>query len=421
MRVLVIGSGGREHAIIWKLAQSTKVKKIYAAPGNAGTAALATNIDIAVTEIDALLEFARNENIDMTIVGPEDPLISGITDKFSSNGLKVFGPNQAAAQLEGSKAFAKEMMTKANIKTAPYAIFDDANKATDYLMSQPYDKPQVIKADGPAKGKGVLICKDRTEAISAVKQTMIDKEFGSAGDKIVIEDCINGSEVSLLAVCSGQDILTLEPSQDYKRIGDSDTGPNTGGMGNYSPVPHFDEELIEYVKNNVIAPILKSIDFVGVLFVGLMITDDGPQVLEFNVRFGDPETQVVLPRLETDLIDIFIAAVDGNLRTITPKWSSKKVVTVVMAAGGYPDKYDSGNEITGIDYANKVDGVIVFHAGTKLLNDNKIVTVGGRLLNVTAVADTFDEAISKSYEAVEKINYQNKYYRTDIGNIVKSS
>ena len=419
MRVLVVGSGGREHAIIWKLAQSSKVSKIYAAPGNGGTGKLAENVDIEANDLGGLLQFALDERIDLTIVGPEDPLIEGVADLFKVNGLRCFGPRRDAARLEGSKAFAKDMMTKANVKTAPYKAFITSSEAIEWLNTEPEDKPQVVKADGPAKGKGVLICKNRAEAIDAVRRIITESEFGRAGDKIVIEECLNGTEVSLLAICSGKDALLLAPSQDYKRIGNGDSGPNTGGMGNYSPVPHFDKDLIDYTMTNVIAPILELVNFVGVLFVGLMVTENGPEVLEFNVRFGDPETQVVLPRLKTDLIDVLMAAVDGNLKDIDLKWHDDCAVTVVMAAGGYPDKYESGKEIIGVDVAETIDGVTVFHAGTKI-KEGKLLTAGGRLLNVTAVAPTFDEAIEKSYEAVGKIKYEDAYYRTDIGEIVKS-
>ena len=413
MKILVIGSGGREHALVWKLAQSPRVKSLYIAPGNGGTAQLGVNVDIQVSDIDGLLDFARREAIDLTVVGPESPLVDGIVDRFHAEGLRIFGPHAAAARLEGSKVYAKEVMTRAGITTAPYQTFSDAQQALDWLMAQPEDKPWVVKADGNAAGKGVIICDNRAETIDAVTRIMISREFGAAGDRILIEERIHGYEVSLLAICSGQDLLALAPAQDYKRIGEGDSGLNTGGMGNYSPVPGFSPELIAFGIDQVIVPTLRAVPFTGVLFVGLMVTADGPQVLEFNVRFGDPETQVVLPRLENDLVELFDAAIDGRLSTITPHWSPRKAVTVVLAAGGYPGAYRKGDVIHGLREASALRDVLVFHAGTRQDGDD-LLTNGGRVLNVTALGDTFAEAIDRAYQAVTLIHWEGMQYRRDI-------
>ncbi|MCL5801698.1 MAG: phosphoribosylamine--glycine ligase [Gammaproteobacteria bacterium] len=413
MKVLVIGSGGREHALVWKLAQSPRVTKVYCAPGNGGTSQQAENVNIAVSDLEGLAAFAREKKIGLTVVGPEVPLVNGIVDLFQHHGLRIFGPHAAAAKLEGSKAFAKEVMVRAGVPTAPFQIFDQAAEAIAWLAEQPADKPWVVKADGIAAGKGVLICDNRAEAADAVNQIMVQREFGAAGDRIVIEERLAGYEVSLLAICSGQDILTLAPAQDYKRIGEGDTGPNTGGMGNYSPVPDFSPELLDFGINKVIAPTLQAVPFTGVLFVGLMVTEQGPQVLEYNVRFGDPETQVVLPRLENDLVDLFDAAIDGRLSEIQASWSPRKAVTVVLAAGGYPAAYQKGAVIYGLDRAGEMEDVTVFHAGTRKEAGN-ILTNGGRVLDVTAMDDTFAQAIDRAYEAVSAISWEGMTYRRDI-------
>lgn len=413
MKVLVVGGGGREHAIVWKLAQSPRVERVYCAPGNGGIAQIAEIVNIPVSNIDGLAAFAKDHAIDLTVVGPEAPLVDGIVDRFQQEGLRIFGPRADAARLEGSKVFAKEVMTRAGVPTAPYQVFSHAEDALNWLNTQSVDHPWVVKADGNAAGKGVLICDNRAEAIDAVNLIMVDRAFGAAGDRILVEERLAGYEVSLLAICSGQDILTLAPAQDYKRIGEGDTGPNTGGMGNYSPVPNFSPDLIKFGVERVIAPTLREVPFTGVLFVGLMVTEDGPQVLEFNVRFGDPETQVVLPRLENDLLELFEAAVDGKLGSITPQWSPRKAVTVVLAAGGYPGSYHKGDVIHGLDAAASLPDVIIFHAGTKL-QDGNIVTNGGRVLNVTALGDTFAKAIDRVYEAVGEISWDGMTYRRDI-------
>ncbi len=418
MKVLVIGSGGREHALIWKLAQSDMVDRVYCAPGNGGTGDIAVNVNIGVSDFASLADFAIKEGIDLTVVGPEVPLVDGITDYFSARNLLVYGPHASAAQLEGSKIFAKEIMTRANVPTAGYNAFDNADAALAWLNGQPVDKPWVVKADGNAAGKGVLMCDDRAEAVAAVTKIMVNREFGDAGNRVCIEERLVGYEVSLLAICSGTDCLTLAPAQDYKRIGEGDTGPNTGGMGNYSPVPEFTPELIQFGIDRVIKPTLQAVPFIGTLFVGLMITADGPMVLEYNVRFGDPETQVVLPRMKSDLFELFMAAVNGKLAEKTIEWHTDKAVTVVLAAGGYPDSYQKGDAITGIADAMAIPGVNVFHAGTAI-KDGKLVTNGGRVLNVTAVASTFNEAIDKAYAGVEKITWQGKTYRRDIADRVR--
>ncbi|MHB9130608.1 MAG: phosphoribosylamine--glycine ligase [Armatimonadota bacterium] len=413
MKVLVVGSGGREHALVWKLAQSPRVEQIFCAPGNGGTLQQAQNINIGVEKIDELADFAAKEGIGLTVVGPEVPLVAGITDLFQARGLRVFGPKASAAQLEGSKIFSKELMARQGIPTAAFQVFDDVDAALRWLAEQPAAKPWVVKADGLAAGKGVLICDNHAEAEDAVKRTMVAREFGDAGDRIVIEERIAGFEVSLLAICSGTDAIPLAPAQDYKRIGEGDTGPNTGGMGCYSPMPGFTAELLEFGMQKAILPALKAVDFTGVLYAGLMITPQGPQVLEFNVRFGDPETQVVLPRLESDLLDLLEAAVDGRLGSVTPQWTPRKAVSVVLAAGGYPGSYAKGKVIHGLDQVAAVPDVTVFHAGTREVDGN-IVTNGGRVLNVTALGDTFGQAIDRAYGAVGKISWEGMTYRRDI-------
>lgn len=420
MRVLVIGSGGREHALVWKIAQNPSVERIYCAPGNGGIGQLAENVPISVTEVDKLLAFARLKAIDLTVVGPEVSLVAGLVDQFQQAGFRVFGPHAAAAQLEGSKVFAKEIMVQAGVPTAPFQVFSTPDAALTWLGIQPEEHPWVVKADGIAAGKGVIICDNREEAIAAVNLIMVDREFGSAGDRILIEERLSGNEVSLLAICSNQDILPLAPAQDYKRIGENDTGLNTGGMGNYSPVPDFSPEVVDFVVKQVIAPVLKLVPFVGILFVGLMITENGPQVLEFNVRFGDPETQVVLPRLENDLLTLFEAAIDGTLGQQRLSWSTQKAVTVVLASGGYPSNYRKGFTIFGLEEASKVPEVMVFHAGTKA-SDEQIVTDGGRVLNVTALGDTFTQAIDRAYNAVRCISWEGMTYRRDIAARVRET
>ena len=413
MNVLVIGSGGREHALVWKLAQSPRVETVYCAPGNGGTGVQGVNVPIGVGDFDALADFARQQAVGLTVVGPEVPLIDGIVDHFQHKGLRIFGPNAVAAQLEGSKIFAKEAMMNTGVPTGTFRPFDDADRALAFLRDQPAEKPWVVKADGNALGKGVLICEDRAEAMAAVETIMVRREFGAAGDRISLEERLYGYEVSLLGICSRQDVLPLAPAQDYKRIGDGDTGPNTGGMGCYSPVPNFPPALVEFCREKVFAPILRSLDFTGVLYAGLMITADGPKVIEFNVRFGDPETQVILPRLESDLLDLLEAAVDGYLGNVQARWTPRKAVSVVLASGGYPGDYEKGKPITGLRKASELPDVTVFHAGTKVVDD-QVVTNGGRVLNVTALGDTFAQAIDRAYGAIHGICWDGMQYRKDI-------
>ncbi|MHB9025197.1 MAG: phosphoribosylamine--glycine ligase [Armatimonadota bacterium] len=412
MNVLVIGSGGREHALVWKLAQSPRVGKVYCAPGNGGTLRQAENIPLPVSDLHGLAAFAKGQGIDLTVVGPEAPLIAGIADRFRREGLRVFGPSAAAAQLEGSKIFFKEIAAQTGIPTAQSEVFDDPDTAIAWLERKP-DGPWVVKADGNAAGKGVLICDNRNEAIAAVELAMVTREFGAAGDRILIEERLEGYEVSLLALCSGQDFIPLAPAQDYKRIGEGDTGLNTGGMGCYSPMPGFPQELLDFTEQRVIIPTLRAVEFTGVLYTGLMITPQGPKVLEFNARFGDPETQVVLPRLASDLAELLGAAADGNLGGMTAQWTPRKAVTVVLAAGGYPGDYAKGKVISGLDDAAALPDVTVFHAGTKKA-DGQILTNGGRVLNVTALGDTFAQAIDQAYAAVGKITWDGMTYRRDI-------
>lgn len=413
MKVLVIGSGGREHALVWKLAQSPRVETVYCAPGNGGTGLQGVNVPIGVSDFDALAAFAVQHEVGLTVVGPEVPLIDGIVDHFKQKGLRIFGPNAVAAQLEGSKIFAKEAMVNTGVPTGAFHPFDDADRALAFLRDQPVEKPWVIKADGNALGKGVLICDNRAEAMAAVETVMVQREFGAAGDRVSLEERLYGYEVSLLGICSGQDMLPLAPAQDYKRIGDGDTGLNTGGMGCYSPVPNFPPALVEFCKEKVFAPILRSLDFTGVLYAGLMITTDGPKVIEFNVRFGDPETQVILPRLESDLLDLLEAAVDGYLGNVQAQWTPRKAVSVVLASGGYPGDYEKGKPITGLRKVAELPDVTVFHAGTKLVDD-RVVTNGGRVLNVTALGDTFAQAIDRAYGAIHSICWEGMQYRKDI-------
>ena len=419
MNVLVIGSGGREHALVWKLAQSPRVERVYCAPGNGGTRLQGENVPIAVTDFDALLEFAVRQDIGLTVVGPEAPLIAGIADRFRARGLRIFGPNRYAAQLEGSKLFAKELMARTGVPTGDYHPFYDADRALSFLSGQPEPKPWVIKADGNALGKGVLICDNRVEAMTAVERVMVQREFGAAGDRISLEERLYGYEVSLLGICSGADVLPLVPAQDYKRIGEGDTGPNTGGMGCYSPVPNFPRELVDFCLEKVFAPILRAVEYIGVLYAGLMITADGPKVIEYNARFGDPETQVILPRLDSDLLDLLEAAVDGNLGAVQAQWSMRRAVSVVLASGGYPGDYEKGKPIYGLDEAARMPDVIVFHAGANAVDD-RVLTAGGRVLNVTALGNSFAEAIDRAYGAAGCICWDGMQYRRDIAARVRS-
>jgi len=418
MRVLIIGSGGREHAIAWKVSQSSRVDKIYAAPGNGGMVEIAECVDIKADDIQALLDFAQEKNIDLTIVGPEAPLVEGIVDEFNKKGLKVFGPTKAAAQLEGSKVFSKEMMVKFGVPTADFKVFTDAAAAKDYVLAQNY--PLVIKADGLAAGKGVIITKSKEEALDAIKLIMEDKKFGASGSRLIVEDCLVGEEASIIVMSDGENVISLASSQDHKAAYDGDKGPNTGGMGAYSPAPVVTEEMNKACMEKVIYPMIKGMaaegtKFTGVLYAGIMVTKDGPMVLEFNVRLGDPETQAILPRLKTDLVDLIEAATEGRLDEVLAEWDEKVCVCVVAASGGYPGSYEKAKEISGLEEAGALEDVVIFHAGTQSTADNKLLTSGGRVLGITALGNDIKTAIDKSYEAVDKINFEKIYYRKDIG------
>lgn len=417
MKVLIVGGGGREHAIAWKVAQSKKVEKIYCAPGNAGIAEYAKCVDIAATEFDKLAEFAEVHNIDLTIIGPDDPLVGGIVDVFEKKGLQVFGPKKNAAIIEGSKSFSKDLMKKYHIPSASYEIFTTSESAIEYLKTSDY--PIVLKADGLALGKGVLICENFEEAKTGVKAIMLDKQFGSAGDKLVIEEFMIGREVSVLAFCDGTDIVTMTSAQDHKRAKDFDQGLNTGGMGTFSPSPFYTSEVDTFCKKHIYQATMDAMkaegrDFVGILFVGLMLTEIGPKVLEYNARFGDPETQVVLPRMKNDIVDVFEACIDGKLRDINLEFEDNAAVCVVLASNGYPEHYEKGFVIYGLDNFKDKDSYYVFHAGTKR-TEKGIVTNGGRVLGVTAKGSNLKEARANAYRACEWIDYENKYKRNDIG------
>ncbi len=421
MKVLVIGSGGREHAIVTAVKKSPKVTKIYCAPGNAGIAKLAELVNIGVMEFEKLADFAADNAIDLTVVGPDDPLVGGIVDVFEARGLRVFGPRKNAAILEGSKAFSKDLMKKYNIPTAAYETFDDADKAIEYLKTA--DMPIVLKADGLALGKGVLICQNLDEAIAGVKEIMLDKKFGSAGNKLVIEEFMTGREVSVLSFVDGKTIKTMSSAQDHKRAKDNDEGLNTGGMGNFSPSPFYTEDVDKFCRENIYQRTVDAMasegrEFKGVIFFGLMLTPKGPRVLEFNARFGDPEAQVVLTRLKSDIIDIFEACIDGTLVGTPVEFEDNAAVCVILASDGYPLEYKKGFEITGLEAFDGKDDYFCFHAGTKFSEDKKVLTNGGRVLGVTATAPTLKEARAKAYEATEWVSFANKYMRTDIGKAI---
>ncbi len=420
MNVLVLGSGGREHAIVWKIRQSPKVKSVYCIPGNAGIATLAECVDIKLTDFNAIGDFATNKNIDLTIVGPEVPLSEGIVDYFDNRGLKIFGPNKAAAQLEASKVFSKHVMKKYGVPTADYDVFADSASAIKYINDHPDTCPLVVKADGLAAGKGVLVCMSKGDALAAVKQVMDDKAFGAAGKEVVIEQFLHGEEASVMLFVSGSKYSIMAPAQDHKRIFDNDEGPNTGGMGAYAPAPVASPEVLKKVEERIIKPMLaglakEGIVYKGVLYAGLMITEEGdPFVIEFNCRFGDPETEVVLPLLKTDLIDIAVAVVSGQLDKQPLEWYNRSAVSVVLASGGYPGDYEKGMAITGLPEASIIKDVIVFHAGTAE-KDGQIVTNGGRVLAVTGLGNNISEAIKLTYAAVKPVYFDGMQYRKDIG------
>lgn len=420
MKVLVIGSGGREHALVWKLSQSPKVQQIYCAPGNDGIGKIAQLVPLAADDLDGLLDWARNEAVDLTVVGPEVPLTRGIVDRFQAAGLRIFGPERRAAQLEGSKAFAKELMQRCGIPTAAYRVFTDADEAKEYARG--LGVPLVVKADGLAAGKGVVVAQDMETALEAIGQMMEAREFGEAGGRIVIEEFLQGVELSLLALVDGKTVLPLAPAHDHKAVYDGDQGPNTGGMGAFSPSHVADAALIERIQREVLEPTVaamteEGICFTGVLFAGLMLTESGPKVLEFNARFGDPETQTVLPRLENDLVDLLEAVIDGRLAEQRLVWKSESAVTVILAAGGYPMTYAKGDLITGLNpETGQMEGteVIVFHAGTRFV-DGRWLTNGGRVLALTALGQDFAAAQRKAYEAAEQIRFSGRHFRRDIG------
>ena len=420
MKILLVGSGGREHAIAWKILQSPGVEHLWIAPGNGGTAGLggpAENVHIAAEDIDTLAGFARAQRVDLTVVGPEVPLAMGIADAFQKLGLKVFGPSRAAAQLESSKAFAKDFMQRHGIPTARFAAFTDYASARRHL--QQIDYSVVIKASGLAAGKGVIVPESPAEAETALHTIMVERVFGSAGESVVIEERLVGPEVSLLAFCDGKTVVPMPPAQDHKRVFDGDKGPNTGGMGAFAPSPLAPPALISTLTRTVLQPAIdglraEGLPFIGVLYAGLMLTANGPKVLEFNCRFGDPETQVILPLLDNDLVAILEACVAGRLAETPVRWRQAAAATVVLAARGYPGHYDKGHPITGIGQAEGMDGVIVFHAGTKRIGQD-VVTSGGRVLNVTAVGATLPDAVRRAYAAVDKIHFEGMHYRRDIG------
>jgi phosphoribosylamine--glycine ligase len=416
LKVLVVGSGGREHALVWKIKQSPKVREIFCWPGNAGIAEHATCLPGSPEDVEGIVKFIEQEKIDLTVVGPELPLMAGLTDEIVKRGFKVFGPSKLAAEIEGSKVFAKNLFRKYGIPTAKFNTFASAQEAKEYIKE--LNSPCVVKADGLAAGKGVIIAQNTEEALRAVDLIMEDKTFGSAGNQVVVEEMLVGEEVSLLVFTDGKTVVPMVSAQDHKRIFDHDQGPNTGGMGAYAPAPVLTPELQDRVVNEIIIPTVKAMEkegrpYKGVLYAGLMVTDRGPQVLEYNARFGDPETQAILPLLESDLVEIMEAVIEERLDRLQIKWKSGHSVCVVAASGGYPGKYEQGKEIFGLEEAEKVDNLTIFHAGTSK-RDGKIVTAGGRVLGVTAWADDLVEAIDKAYQGISKINFEGMHYRKDI-------
>lgn len=418
MKVMIVGNGGREHALAWKLSQSSRVDRVYVAPGNAGTALEADNVDISVTDFPKLIKFAQLNNVGLTVIGPEVPLAAGVVDAFAAAKLRVFGPSKAAAELEGSKVFCKNLLRQADVPTADYQVFRNPATAARYLMSRE-DVPVVVKVDGLAAGKGVFVCAKRAEAVAACEYIGESREFGEAANQIVIEERLDGEEASVLAITDGRTIVTLPACQDHKRAFDGDQGPNTGGMGAYSPAPVVDERTMRLIEEQVLVPTVHAMKrarrpFKGVLYAGLMMTNQGPKVLEYNVRFGDPECQPLLMRLESDLLDLLEATVDSRLEEIEPpKWDPRPAVCVVMASDGYPGKYQRGQPIRGLDEAAKLPDVKVFHAGTATM-DGQVVANGGRVLGVTAVGTTISAAKKQAYTAVKCIRWDGAWCRKDI-------
>lgn len=418
MKILMIGSGGREHALIKKLLESPKVEKIYCAPGNGGIACDAENVNISAMDIEGVVNFSKENKIDLVFVAPDDPLAAGMVDALEAEGIRAFGPKKAAAEIEASKVFSKNLMKKYGIPTADYQVFDNSKDALDYVVNNNM-APVVVKADGLALGKGVLICQTVEDAKAAIHSIMDDKKFGESGSRVVIEEFLTGPEVSVLSFTDGKCVKPMVSSKDHKRALDGDKGLNTGGMGTISPNPYYTDEMAEICRKTIFEPTIEAMNkegrtFKGCLYFGLMLTPKGPKVIEYNARFGDPETQVVLPRLETDLVDICEAVIDGTLGDLDIKWKKGAAACVVMASGGYPESYKKGIEMSGLDEKGGVEGAIVYHAGTKLEN-GKFYTNGGRVLGVTAVDDTIEGALKKAYEAVEKISFEGAHYRKDIG------
>jgi phosphoribosylamine---glycine ligase len=417
MRVLVVGGGGREHALTWKIAQSPLVDEVWCAPGNAGMASVAECVNIKAEDVDALAAFAGEKKIDLTVVGPEAPLVAGIADLFQERGLAVFGPGREAAQMEGSKDFAKQVMLEAGVPTGKAEVFTDYDAAEACIANG--NAPFVVKADGLAAGKGVIIAQDDAAAYKALKACFVDRSFGAAGEKVLIEEFLEGQEVSILTFVDGEVILPMAPAQDYKRIGDGDTGPNTGGMGSYSPVPVLSPRDYEFAVQRILQPTARAlaargIHYKGILYAGLILTAEGPRVLEYNVRFGDPETQAVLPRLASDIVEPMLAVVEGRLAEVNLYWSEEPCVTVVVASGGYPAEYRKGYPITGLDGAGSLEGVTVFHAGTRPGDGGEVLTDGGRVLNVSALGPDFAAAREQAYRAVGRISFEGMYCRKDI-------
>lgn len=420
MKVLIVGSGGREHAIAWSVSQSSKVEQIYCAPGNGGIREIAECVDIGAMEFDKLADFAEEQKIDLTIIGMDDPLVGGVVDVFEERGLRVFGPRKNAAIIEGSKSFSKDLMKKYNIPTCHYETFHSPEEALIYLENCEY--PIVLKADGLALGKGVLICQTQSEAEAGIATLMLDKQFGDAGNTVVIEDFMTGREASVLCFCDGTHIAPMTSAQDHKRAKDGDQGLNTGGMGTFSPSPFYTPEIQKICEEQIYQPTMDAMkaegrDFVGILFVGLMMTEDGPKVLEYNARFGDPEAQVVLPRMKNDIIDVIDACIDGKLDQINLEFEDNAAVCVVLASDGYPEHYEKGKAITFSEDFSKQDGYYAFHAGTKV-EEGELVTSGGRVIGITAKGKTLQQARENAYQATKWVSFENKYMRNDIGKAI---
>ncbi len=423
MKVLVVGNGGREHALVWKIYQSEKVNKIYVAPGNNGMTDLAEQVDIAASDTKLLAEWAKKHKIDLTVVGPEKPLVKGIVNEFEKRGLRIFGPNKLAARVEGSKVFAKNILKKHDIPTAEFEVFTEPEEAMEFLKKADY--PLVIKAEGLAFGKGVVIATNKEQAKEAITKIMEDKVFGDAGSRIVIENFLEGQEISVMVFTDGKDFVPLEFAQDYKAVFDGDEGPNTGGMGSFSPLPFIDENLKNRIINEILNPALQAfneegLNYKGLLYINMILTDMGPEVLDFNARFGDPETQVLLPRMNTDIIDIFEKTIDEQLADVEINWDKRSAVCVILTSAGYPVTFDTGKEIYGLDKVNKYDNLLVFHAGTTKIGD-KFYTAGGRVIGLTVLGEDLDDAINQIYEYIEEVTFEDMHYRSDIGITVRES